>query len=249
MQKSIARMAGVTEVSLSRANPRRAFFFEPHRLALPCWALGGTGKPALLLTFDRHFDLVAPVHCPAPGQTALELDAFARQHLDIRNYDHILAAMEAGVVSDVICVARAWPQGAFRQSTYVDARGEAHSILALRTLDDVIEAFGHQRSNSLGAEAKSLLEQSDSVLLDFDLDCFTSPSDVNPTQVVPWTAALIRSHLETAAKPFWDAVLQKTGVVTCALEPAHCGGLVAAHDLFKTFAHVFFVELLQTDLP
>src|SRR5688572_27303334 len=95
------RLSGITHLTLSPpAGPRDAFVFEPHRLALPAWAwaLRGTTVPAVLVTFDRHLDLAAPKVLPPPGADVLALDTYARRELDVRNVDHILAAMEAGLI-------------------------------------------------------------------------------------------------------------------------------------------------------
>jgi UPF0489 domain len=249
MSDGIGRMVGITEVHLSSAQKRRAFFFEPHRLALPCWALENGHRSTVLLTFDRHFDLVPPLHRPSNALRGEALYEFAREKLSVRNYDHILAAIDCGVIDHVVAVARAWPQGAYRERTVEDAQQGQHQLVHLTDLDDVSGCFEAERSLPESMLVKTLIEQADNVIVDIDLDCFTSPSDVNPTVVIPWTRELIRAHLQVDAKAMWSQILRKTRVITCALEPAHCGGLVASHQLFATFAQFFFESLLGVDVP
>ena len=248
------RLAGVTRLALQGRGPRDAFLFDHHRLAFPCWALGiADGRPALLVTLDRHFDLVPPpdVHAVPDARAPLErLDAYARWELDTRNYDHILAAMEAGIVSDAIVIARTRPRRAFEGREYIDRRGERHRIVEARTLDRIADGFGSAAGTPEAADAEALLRAARNLILDIDLDCFTSPSDADPTDVVPWSRELIRRQLiPHGSGPFWDAVLFKARVLTIALEPLHCGGVVAAHRLFEQVAEVLFRELLHADLP
>ncbi len=246
----LARLAGVVALSVEGRGPRRAFVFEPHRLALPCWAHAGGGRPALLVTLDRHLDLVRPARPPPPGLTVLELDRWAREQLDVRNVDHVLAAMEAGVVSDALVVARTrLPEGVAGE-TYLDARGQAHRLVVAPTVDRLSADFGAARASPEGRVAAELLAAAPQVLLDLDLDCFTTLSDADPTAVVPWPEALIREHLlPRGSEAFWDAVLAKCVGLTFAREPGHCGGLVAAGRLFEAAAKVVFEELLGADVP
>lgn len=239
------RLAGVTRLSLAtERGPKDAFVFDPHRLALPCWALALEGRPpALLVTLDRHLDLVPPARLAAvPDASAgvRALDEHARWELDPRNFDHVLAAMEAGLVQDALVVARARPKGAIEGSTWTDSRGRSHALVSAPTVERLGEL----------PDTAALVERASCVLLDVDLDCFTTPSDADPTTLVPWTRALIREHvLPRGSEPFWDAVLRKCVALTIAREPYHCGGLVAAGRLFEDAAEVLFRELLRVDLP
>jgi len=243
--------AGVVELTLQGRGPKRAFVFDPHRLALPCWAEACEGAgPAVLVTLDRHFDTVAPVNAPRLGMTVEALEAHARKRLDVRNYDHVLAAMEAGVVSEAIVVARARPVGAVGGPEWVDSRGVAHSIVSASTVDELALEFGRGSAAPASARAFQVLQEARRVVLDVDLDCFTTLSDADPTAIVPWTLELIRQHvLPRGSEPFWTAVLERCVGLTFAREPSHCGGLVASNRLFEVAAQVIFGELLLTDLP
>jgi hypothetical protein len=227
-------MIGVTELTLQGRGPKRGFVLDGHRFALPCWAEAGA-KGAVLVTLDRHYDTVPPAHPREDGET---FEDFAARRLDPRNFDHVLAAMEAGVIADAIVIARARPQGSIGAGEW---RG--HRLLGAPTVDALLHGPDAHR-------AMALLARAPEVVLDFDLDCFTSPSDADPTTVVPWPIELIREHvLPRGSEPFWAAVLERCVALTFAREPKHCGGLISAGRLFERAAQVIFSELLQTDLP
>lgn len=236
--------AGIIELSIHGRGPRRGFVFDPHRLALPCWAEVTGDGPALLLTLDRHFDTVTPKDAPAPGQSADALDVHARERLDHRNFDHILAAMTAGVITDAIIVARARPVGAV---TFDWGR---HELISAPTLDLVSAEWGTPHATPEGRRAYAAVTRASRVILDVDLDCFTTPSDADPTTVVPWSVELIREFvMPRGSDAFWNDVLGKCVGFTFAREPGHCGGLVASGRLFESACAVLFEELLQADLP
>lgn len=230
--------AGIIELALAGRGPRRGYLFDPHRLALPCWA-SHPGAPAVLVTFDRHFDLAAPKHAP-PATDPVSLDHYARTALDERNIDHVLAAMEAGLVSDVVAIARAWPEGAERTPTCVSRDGRAHRLFTAPTLERLLD----------DRAALEALAAAPATFLDFDLDCFATPSDADPFTLVPWPRALIHDFLfPRGSERFWDLTLARCRALTFAREPNHCGGVVAANRLFEEAAHVVFEDLLGADLP
>jgi len=235
------QLAGVTELSLrGQQGPDTAYVFDPHRLALPCWfsALQGQPRRALLVTFDRHLDLVPPTAELPDSPDLRAIDTFARWDLDRRNVDHVLAAMELGLVGDALVIARSRPRGAVEANVWKDRRGAEHRWVVAPTLEALLQRDVPQ------------LAHATEVLLDFDVDCFTTPCDVEPTTVLPWPTDLIRDFLRPAgSEAFWELVLEKTRGITIAREPAHCGGLVATADLFHRFAEVFFKDLLGADLP
>lgn len=240
------RLAGITHLVLSpRVGPRDAFVFEPHRLALPswAWALREAPRPAVLVTFDRHLDLAAPTILPPEDAGILALDTYARRQLDVRNVDHILAAMEAGLISHVIVLGRLRPEGCVSGDQWVDSRGRVHQLLIAPSLDRLL-------NGPLATEAMRLLSEAKSTLLDFDLDCFTTLCDADPLSVVPWPLELIREQLlPEGSKDLWAALLKKCVGLTFARESAHCGGLVAGDRLFADAAEVIFKELLAVNVP
>ena len=246
------RLAGVIRLSLGGGRgPTDAYVFDPHRLALPAWAYAlAEGPAALLVTLDRHLDLVvpaAPAAVPDRSAGLRALDEHARWSLDVRNYDHVLAAMEAGLVGDALVIARGRPRGTFAGDTYVDTRGRAHRLVVVPTVDRAAEAF---RAPAPGDRVREVLLGAERVLLDVDLDCFTSLCDADPTTVLPWPRQLIHDFLlPPDAEPFWEAVLERCVALTLAREPHHCGGLLASGALFHDVAQVLFRELLRCEPP
>lgn len=230
------KRGGIIELSMGGRGPRRGFVFDPHRLALPCWA---EAAPALLLTLDRHFDTVPPREPVPPGLSLDELDRHARERLDQRNFDHLIAAQQAGVITDAIIVARAKPVGAVTEG-----------FVSAATVDLLSAEWGTVRASPEAKRAHELVAKAERVILDVDLDCFTTPSDADPTTVVPWSRELIRDFvMPRGSDAFWADVLGKCVQLTFAREPSHCGGLIAAGRLFEHAAQVLFVELLRGDLP
>lgn len=249
------RLAGVTRLSLRAGRgPAEAFVFDPHRLALPSWAFAlGDRPPALLVTLDRHFDLVPPADPAAvPDRTTglRAIDEHARWALGVRNTDHVVAAMEAGLVGDVLAIARTSPAGAHAGDTWVDRRGGTHRLFRAPTVDRVAADWG---TWSATPEAQAIVERLEAgvpVLLDVDLDCFTSPSDADPTAILPWPREIAREFLlPPGSEAFWDAVLRNCVALTLAREPYHCGGLVGGARLFLDLADLLFRDLLGGDLP
>jgi hypothetical protein len=234
------KLAGVTRLSLHGRGPKDAFVFDPHRLALPCWGLALEHKPpALLITFDRHLDLVAPRVQVPHRPDVRQLDELARWQLDERNVDHILAAMEAGLLTDALVIARSRPVGAREGGAWIDSRNGHHEVRVVPSLERLDASW-----------FRGAVESADSIILDFDVDCFTSLGETDPTDVVPWPMEAIRSFiLPEGSEDLWSAVLAKTWVLTIAREPYHCGGLIPAGRLFEALAQVLFVELLGADLP
>jgi hypothetical protein len=213
--------------------------FDQHRLALSCWARCALPAPAVLITFDRHFDLVAPTAPPPRGLPVEQLDHHVRTRLDEKNVDHILAAMELGLISHVVSIARAWPVGAVKEPTWRSSDGVEHQLISAPTLERLLD----------DRRALALLDGAPT-LLDFDLDCFVTPSDADPFTLVPWPRALISDFVRPrGSAPFWDTVLARCQALTFAREPNHCGGVIAANRLFEEASHVVFEELLETDLP
>lgn len=248
-------LAGITRLSLaSERGPRDGYVFDPHRLALPAWAVALEGRgPALLLTLDRHYDLVVPERpeqVPDRSAGLRAIDEHARWELDVRNVAHIVGAMEAGLITDVIAVARSSPRGAFEGDLYRDTRGREHAFLRAPTVARLVDGYGTRGPSPLAERARELVERAPVVILDVDLDCFTTPSDADPETLVPWPRALAREFLfPEGAESFWSELLPKTVALTLAREPFHCGGLLATDALFAEVAPVLFQELLGAGLP
>jgi hypothetical protein len=125
-----------------------------------------------------------------------------------------------------------------------------HALVSAATVDALSMDLGRASASEASRRAEALLREAGAVILDVDLDCFTSPSDADPTTVLPWPLEVIRQHvLPRGSEAFWDLALARCVALTFAREPSHCGGLIAAGRLFEAASEVIFRELLQTDLP
>lgn len=251
MSVEATRLAGITTVDMASARgPRVAYLFEPHRLALSAWAHAlGDGPPATLLTLDRHTDTLPP-HNPAaiPHRSAglRALDEHVRWDLRTTNNDHILAAMEAGVLAHVVVVARTHLPGSVVSGTHVDRSGVAHHVHTVASVVQLVDTFGAAQP----PPAVAALRAGGPLLLDVDLDAFTSMADADPTEVLPWPVDVARRYLmPPESRAFWDAVLPRCLAFTLALEPAHCGGVLAAAQLHAALAPLLWHELLGVPPP
>jgi hypothetical protein len=239
---SLLSLANVHRVC-TRARDRSldVFVFDHHRTAFLVWAWAARqGRALTLLTLDRHMDLEAPMAPPPALAVSLEeLDGYARWKLSPRNDDHVLAALEAGAVGDTAVIARSHAPASLEGfRPYVDRAGRPHRFAFARTLEEA------------SAEVSDLVRSAERIALDIDLDCFTTLSDADPEEVVPWDAEHIDGFLRPPdSQAFWEQALAKVAVVTIAREPYHCGGLGRAARLWNAFAHVFFERLLHVPPP
>jgi len=222
--------------------PCEVFVFDHHRSAFTLWALAAQelGRPLTLVTLDRHMDLERPALPPPQLPASAEsLDGYARFSLASRNDDHVVAALEAGVIGDVVAIARSHqPPSLAAFTPFVDAAGRSHRCAFARSLE------------LAGPDLQRLAEDSEFVALDVDLDCFTTLSDGHHDEPLPWDAELIDAFLRPPdSEAFWRPVLERTRVITIAREPYHCGGFGRSAALWLSFAEVFFGRLLGVPPP
>ncbi|MFM2151839.1 MAG: hypothetical protein RL199_274 [Pseudomonadota bacterium] len=219
------------------------YVFDHHRTAFTVWCheAARRGRPLTLVTLDRHMDLnpprdVAP-SCEAPLE---QLDLFARHRLAPSNDDHIPAALEAGAVGDALVVARSHPPPSLEVfRPYRDTSGRTHAV-----------EFAPTVARLHPGQVEWLRAREGPVVLDVDLDCFTTMSDGDPDDVLTWDADQIHRWLTPpGAEAFWDVLRERVEVVTLAREPYHCGGFDRGARLWSTFAEVFFGRVLGTDAP
>jgi hypothetical protein len=239
---SFLRLAHVHRVTTRITGTQRDLFvFDDHRAAFTLWSSAASeAGPLTLLSFDRHLDLETPsVPPPDLASPLAELDRYARESLSPRNDEQIVAALENGALADVALVARSHAPASLEAfHPYRDARDCEHRVAIARSLDDA------------GAELTSLVEGAERLALDIDLDCFTTLSDADPEEVVPWDREHIDGFLRPAgSENFWSAALERTRLVTIAREPYHCGGLERCARLWSEFSEVFFHRLLGVPAP
>lgn len=218
------------------------YIFDHHRSAFALWcqAAAELKHPLTLVTLDRHFDLEPP-RAQAPDHRAPldELDAFARHRLAPSNDDHVRAAMAAGAIDDGLFIARSHEPADFDSlRSWVDGEGRRHRGVMARTVAE--------RGNA----GDELVEAARDVVLDIDLDCFTTRSDAHPDEVLAWDTERIDAYMRPPGSgSFWNAVLERTRLVTIAREPFHCGGFGQGARLWLDFASVFFERVLNVPAP
>jgi hypothetical protein len=218
------------------------FLFDHHRTAFTLWSLAAQRLkgPLTLLTLDRHMDFGVPeVASPDYTSSIEELDAFARHRLATSNDNHIVAAMRAGAIGDAAVIARSHqPPELERFRPFVDERGRKHRCEFAPTV------------SRAGAAIQRLVNESTQLVLDIDLDCFTTMSDAHVEEVLAWDAALIDEFLRPpGSEAFWADVLSRVEVITIAREPYHCGGFSKGAKLWIDFATVFFERVLGVPAP
>lgn len=197
-------------------------------------------RPLTLVTLDRHFDLQPPRAVAPDHRVSLEeLDAFARHRLAPSNDDHIRAAMAAGAINDGLFIARSHEPVDFDAlGAWTDDQGRRHRCVAAKTVA------------LRGSAADQLVEAASDIVLDVDLDCFTTRSDGHPDEVLAWDAERIDAFLRPpGSDAFWNSVFKRTRLVTIAREPFHCGGFAHGARLWLDFAEVFFERLLNVPQP
>lgn len=223
----------------TRGRPLEIFVFDHHRTAFTVWgAAAADAGPLGLVTLDRHMDLNSPRTPPPAFDAGLEtLDRYARHALARANDDHIVAAMEAGAIGDALVVARSHaPTNLEALRRWTDAAGRTHELDVAPTLALAL--------------ARGARPPDGSLVLDVDLDCFTTLSDGHPDEVLTWDRERIALFLRPPGSDgFWDDVLARTRVVTIAREPFHCGGFELGARLWIDFARVFFNEILEVPVP
>lgn len=220
----------VTQVA---GHPCEVYVFDHHRSAFAPWVVAAREHGQLtLLSLDRHLDLERPAARLVEGTPSEALDAWARESLSPRNDDHVRAAMEAGAVARAVLVARS------HEPSDLAELERTHELTVVRTVADV------------AGRARALLQGDGPVALDLDLDCFTTLSDADPEEVVPWDAEHVDAFLRPpGSQALWRDVLARTRVITLAREPYHCGGLARGARLWLAFSEVFFGRLLGVPEP
>lgn len=218
------------------------FVFDHHRTAFTLWCDAATrlGSALTLVTLDRHMDLGIPKALAPDHRSPLEaLDAFARHRLAPSNDDHIVAAMEAGAIDDALVIARSHrPPDLAIYQPFRDRRGATHPVGFADTVD------------AITPEQVAALRKGGPIVLDVDLDCFTTLSDGHLDEVLTWDRERIEDFLlPPDSAPFWDAALERTRLITLAREPYHCGGFARGARLWIDFAEVFFEKVLGVPPP
>lgn len=251
-----------TNINVLQVSDKPVIIYEDHRvLTAVLWhakhkAKEPVGIPPLLVTFDRHDDAKVPTtsamaqlkkfRTNPPNER--DLFSFVEWELSVLDDDWLLAAMELGVVGDVINIgAEETPNLNGFETVYTDQQQTKHRIWQI---PHIHSALGHQGAlsdthqeqfqplwDALGwapiPGPRDLNEQSGAakIVLDFDLDCFAGELSGH---TLAWPFDLIHERMNKrssidrtrgwSAKTLLGELEPRILFRTIALESPYCGG-------------------------
>lgn len=273
-----------THVNVREVREKPTIIYEDHRfLVSVLWyakhVANVLDSPPLLVTFDRHDDAKAPISSVintlasyrTTPPTERELFSFVEWELSGMDDDWLIAAMELGIVGDVINIGAEDPGNLDGfETTYADRQGVKHSIWQLPHLHS---AFGYQGSlsdthrkgelqplwSALGWKRERsgwFFEQAAAettrIVLDFDLDCFAGELSGHlmawPFDVIHRRLTLASSYEDTcgwSAKAFLDGLEDRVAFRTIALESPYCGGFGESVSILYALDDVLWNSEIQ----
>ncbi len=227
----------------------RYFEFEYHRYSLAAWrddSLRNHGAPSLAVTIDRHRDFLL-----ADKQQLEKFAAFSgdKELIDninsipaAANNDFITYALYHNYCSDILVIAYEYYHDIEKKTMiaaatpFYDRTGAAHSLLCVKSLNDVFAAGCDFEKAAIYSEFKNKLDSARSVILDIDLDYFTyqSPDD----GIFIRTAGDI-ARVFKAVKPSFARMLDKVTTIAIARESLCCGGEENAAKIKEMLLNIF----------
>jgi len=166
------------------------FLFKNHRMSFYYWCKMkkelGVSDGFFVVTMDYHNDLAEI--SPELKDKALKLDLndllkverFAKNKLGRRNDDYIFAAMEAGLVNDILIIS---PDPSIPKD-YTDSRSVKHNIFHCLSPDDLggprglLTDSAPKRNKEIITSIGFPRKKSSNIILDIDLDYFTYSHNV-----------------------------------------------------------------------
>lgn len=207
-----------------------------HRFAFWFWNQWQRGElpspPPDLVSIDWHKDLgfeasesLAELNTNDDNEVAL----YAWTQLNSLNDCHILAAARLGIIGNV----------------YVLCKQDDPEEMSFHTLNgtSTVRAF-HDVTAFV-----DVIQRSESVILDIDLDYFTTQSEYDDSNTIR-VSRNNQIEMETLLAPSGEiisAVLPVLNGVTIAIEPEWCGGFARAHRLFACLNRILFDNTLLSN--
>lgn len=251
------RFLNINEVTVMDDRPKIYTCFK-HDEALLSWYHAKNElniENFFLITVDKHFDLT-----PLEDEAKDSLNEFLNTSEDFSIHDlrniieenfrptnssFIYAAMELGIVNDVLIVS---PDNAesLKKDNYIDRRGIEHFLYY--TISPTNFWFPRGRgilndiSNPRKNEIKEKIENSQ-IIIDFDLDYFTYHKDEK-------TFIISRDNFDHIFLNSYRGdnlpylITEKSSVITIALEPLFCGGIKICARILDVFINEYLAELL-----
>jgi len=232
-------------------------------------------KPCTLVTFDRHDDTLPPYeNCLAQIKQlrlkgfdiddllflSRELDEkeFAWQVLSPLNDDWITAGMELGLIDDVVSFGADCYDD--RSEVYTDHCGELHYLERIESLpgSSLNRELGNIYANQtllqiLGWQPNNGFTGDKNFLLDIDLDCFTFEHDgvYSLWETEHYESEFIRDFYDNigwTGQRFIHDLIDKSGLITIAREPEHCGSWENSNTVLQMVNSYLFSNRLNLPL-
>lgn len=231
---------------------RKLYIVKDHSVALKCWKAAYDEKlidlNSTLIHIDAHSDFSYLKKNKRKSRKLLSLnetqiDEFIQNDLRPDNSEFIINAMFSGLVSGAISIINERvddeevtfvnrTETSVPYQTFTDSKEEHKNyIYESKSLSGL---FGYKSLLTNDFKYKDIQQfyrESESVILDIDLDFFTYSIDGtysrNPRDII--------KQLETLEK-----LMDKSSIITIALEPSHCGSEESVIEIITVFDKVLF---------
>ncbi len=237
--------------------------------------LGVIDKNTDLVTFDMHDD-ARPLNITQKESirkitkedienvSQREFKTFVEFELDENDGDWVSAGMELGLINNIINVGSIDGDNicSWASKTYEDMTGKKHfgqvinhiayefsrkggalgDIAQYEDFKTVHEVFGYK---VLG-EDNSAENRDANLVLDFDLDCFTTECQ---NVLFAWPEAIFRKLYgcdDNGARHFMLDIIRKAKFITICREPSYCGGIGESNKILGYIDKYIFNNCLGT---
>lgn len=179
--------------------------------------------------------------------------------------DWLLAGMELGLINHAVVIGQT-ENSNMRDlnNLFESSDGEVHELFDIYHLnyslgcrgclgDNVIKEPYYENVRNIfeynqppyGRYDKFSKEVTNPIVLDFDLDCFTTECENN---VYAWPEAIFREKYydNEEVRHFMHELINRSTIITICREPTCCGGLGESNKILGYLDHYFFDGCLDT---
>ena len=179
--------------------------------------------------------------------------------------DWLLAGMELGLINHAVVIGQT-ENSNMRDlnNLFESSDGEVHELFDIYHLnyslgsrgclgDNVIKEPYYENVRNIfeynqppyGRYDKFSKEVTNPIVLDFDLDCFTTECENN---VYAWPEAIFREKYydNEEVRHFMHKLINRSTIITICREPTCCGGLGESNKILGYLDHYFFDGCLDT---
>ncbi len=231
------------------------FVFENHRTSFYYWCKArkefGIDNGFFVVTMDSHHDLFTLTPQKKAEIQALDLNdlvdvrKFAKDELKKLNDDYIFAAMEAGLISDILIISPAHSMHT-RTKQYIDSTGVKHSLFYCvwpgdlggprGLLTDRAPQENRELIRSIGYDENG----NQNIALDIDLDFFTY---FYCDKIYVIAEENFKDIFSEDSLIWW--IYDKARLVTIAKEPWTCNGARNSNQILKLLNKYFLKHQKQ----